>query len=426
MSDRTARPRLLALTRIGWWLTTTLSLVVFAPSVLQVYFDARTVCASPLTCAPDQLTPQAAHNLHGIGWSAGTYSNFTVALALISMLAWLSIGALIAWRKWNDVMALLVSAQAVTQSVSQVTPVETFHVSVWFIPAIMLSFVSSLLLFLLFALFPNGRFVPRWLKWAAVIYAFFAIMSSLPYAMIPHAIADPLSSAANAIWFAFMGLLIASQFYRYRYASTAVERQQTKWVIFAFCAVIFLQFAVALPQLFIPSLSQDGSLYNLSLDAVDTIILLIGPVCIAIAILRYRLYDIDILIKRTLVYGSLTAILAALYFALVIGAQTLTRQLTGLDVAQQPVVIVLSTLLIAALFQPLRHRLQRTIDRRFDRSHYDAAKTVAAFSASLRSEVNLQQLNERLLGVVEETMRPTHASLWLRSSAHAPNEVRGE
>ncbi len=129
-------------------------------------------------------------------------------------------------------------------------------------------------------------------------------------------------------------------------------------------------------------------------------------------------YDIDIIINRTLVYGSLTAILAALYFGLVIGAQTLTGLLTGKQAQQQSIVIVLSTLLIAALFQPLRGWLQRWIDRRFYRSRYDAAKTVAAFTASLRSEVDLRQLNERLLTVVEETMRPAQVSLWLREAPH--------
>jgi hypothetical protein len=143
------------------------------------------------------------------------------------------------------------------------------------------------------------------------------------------------------------------------------------------------------------------------------------PIATCVAILRYRLYDIDIIIKRTLLYALLTIILAALYFGLVIGAQRLTQAFSGQRVGQQPVVIVLSTLLIAALFTPLRARLQGWIDRRFYRSRYDAAKTLAAFSATLRSEVDLAQLNEQLLGVVEQTMRPAHASLWLRAASAA-------
>jgi hypothetical protein len=422
----TAHSRLLAFGRVVWWLTTALSIIVFVPSAFQLYVDLQTVCTGKMSCTPIELNSEALRSLHSFGWSPTTYAAFTVGLATFSMAAWMGIGIFIAWRKWNDLMALLVSAQAVTQGVSQVVAVEAFHSSIWFVPAIVISFLSGWFLFLLFALFPTGRFAPRWLRWAAVAYFVFNVANSLPYTMYPAAAAETVSSASNVIWFGFMALLIVCQIYRYRRVSNVIERQQTKWIVFAFSAIIISEFALALPQAFVPTLAQVGSQYSLALNAIDMVILLIGPVCIAIAIMRYRLYDIDILIKRTLVYGSLTAILAALYFALVIGAQTLTHRLTGLAVAEQPVVIVLSTLLIAALAQPLRRRLQRTIDRRFDRSHYDAAKTVAAFSAALRSEVNLQQLNEQLLGVVEETMRPAHASLWLRAPAQAQGDSHSE
>jgi hypothetical protein len=134
---------------------------------------------------------------------------------------------------------------------------------------------------------------------------------------------------------------------------------------------------------------------------------------IGIAILRYRLYDIDILINRALVYGTLTAVLAAVYFGVVVGVQALVGTVNR-EASRSPVIIVASTLLIAALFNPLRQRLQAFIDRRFYRSKYDAARTIEAFSATLRTETDLAQLSERLLEVVEETMQPASVSLWLR------------
>ena len=145
------------------------------------------------------------------------------------------------------------------------------------------------------------------------------------------------------------------------------------------------------------------------------------PFAIAVAIFRYRLYDIDVIINRALVYGALTVSLVLVYLMGVAGVQTVFRLLT--DQAQQPqLAVVASTLVIAALFNPLRRRIQATIDRRFYRRKYDARKTLDDFSIRLRDETDLQQLNADLLSVVRETMQPAHASLWLRSPERASGQ----
>ena len=148
------------------------------------------------------------------------------------------------------------------------------------------------------------------------------------------------------------------------------------------------------------------------------VILLMGfllPLSFAVAILRYRLWDIDIIVNRALVYGGLTAALVGMYFGVVVGLQAAFRAATGQESA-----VAASTLVIAALFLPLRRRIQEFIDRRFYRRRYDAARTLAAFSARVRDEVDLERLSGALVSVVEETMQPAHVSLWLRKGDARP------
>jgi hypothetical protein len=198
---------------------------------------------------------------------------------------------------------------------------------------------------------------------------------------------------------------VASLVVRFR-RSSGEERQQMKWLTYAVAAA----FATLLLEKSLPA----DSAWNPAVDSLDNLVGVGLPVAVGIAILKYRLYDIDIIINRTLVYGSLTVMLGLIYFGGVATTQALFRALTGQE--QQPqLAVVVSTLAIAALFMPLRRRIQSFIDRRFYRRKYDARKTLEAFSAKLRNETDLDALSEDLVGVVRETMQPAHASLWLHS-----------
>jgi hypothetical protein len=208
------------------------------------------------------------------------------------------------------------------------------------------------------------------------------------------------------IMFAFLFVAAVSTLGLRLRRSRGIEHQQIKWP--AYTAVIaagssFLEYTVS-DAMGLRWLEWAG--YVVSLAA-----LVCFPISIGIAIVRYRLYEIDTLINRTLVYALLTAILAAVYFGAVVLLQRVFVALTG---QQSTLAVVASTLLIAALFTPLRRRIQSFIDRRFYRSKYDAAKTLEAFSAKLRDETDLDALSEDLVGVVRETMQPAHVTLWLR------------
>jgi hypothetical protein len=229
--------------------------------------------------------------------------------------------------------------------------------------------------------------LPPWME-----PAFYAILALLPLCML-----------------ASVGSLVS----RYRRA-VGEERQQIKWISFA-ASVVGLLYLIAIVTSFLfPSEAWMAAGSPLWLDVVAYAALasFTGvPIAVGFAVLKYRLYDIDLLINRTLVYGALTAILALLYLGGVVGLQGAFRTLTGQG---STLAVVASTLAIAALFNPLRRRVQAFVDRGFYRRKYDAAKTLEAFSAKLRDETDLDALNDELVGVVRETMQPAHVSLWLR------------
>ena len=215
-----------------------------------------------------------------------------------------------------------------------------------------------------------------------------------------------------------------AQFYRYRRVSSLLERQQTKLVLFGLALWLFFGagswlFEYGLVPLLGPGLvpppGTGGRLiYLVTINELQILSPIAVPVTIGLAILRYRLWDIDVLIRRTLIYSMLSAVLAAAYFGSVVILQGLFEALTG--ERNSALVTVLSTLMIAALFGPVRARVQRAIDRRFYRQKYDAARTLAAFGAQARDVVALEQLSDELTRAVDDTMQPAHVGLWVRAS----------
>jgi hypothetical protein len=269
-------------------------------------------------------------------------------------------------------------------------------------------------------LFPNGRLPSarwRWFAWfTAIALLPAAVLAAFsPGRILSSTLHNPLgieglpnaSKAVEAFMYALVVVGASSMLMRLRHAGS-VERQQIKW--FAYATVVVIS-GVILKNVVYPAVSVPWVWWvGLILTAVGVAS---SPVAMGLAIFRYRLYEIDLLINRTLVYGALTAMLVGVYVGSIVVLQGLLRALTGQE--QQPqLAVVVSTLVIAALFNPLRRRIQGFIDKRFYRRKYDVAKTLESFSAKLRDETDLEALNRELVGVVRETMQPAHVSLWLR------------
>lgn len=375
-----------------------------------------TPCAEPLNgcmMSPGQVARLAQHGI--------TPGAVAVGIAVLSWLAVLlggGVAAMLLWRRTNDWMALLVALELVLMPMSFMPVLMGLDGGgVWEVPGSVLSSTGIFLLFVLAAIFPSGRFVSRWM-WAPLLVEAFVIFAPSNLSDLLGLFAVPLELAATLT-------LIGSQIYRYWHVSTPVQRQQTKWAVSGLVLAIVLNQAFWQPAAWGLVPQPFGSLYLLLFTPDSFLMVSAVAICFGVAILRYRLYDIDTLIRRTLIYGLLTATLVGIYLLLVLGAQSVLHALSG-QRGDAPIVIVASTLFIAALFNPLRKRIQRTIDRRFYRDKYNAAKTLAAFGISLRTQTDLPQLSERLVAAVEQTMRPAHVSLWLRMpiSEQKPGDSR--
>jgi uncharacterized membrane protein len=424
----TPRARWHAPARVGFAIAVLIELAIFVPALPLYYQLVRRPCAATLanTCVPGQLTPGALLALRHLGISLDFYANFALGAVLVSSLVFFAVGALIAWRRWHEAMGLFVALLLITVGATGVSDTLVNALATLkghFTPSALNTSIIILVTGIIYVqwpafgafllTFPTGRFTPRW-TWGILLLW---VSNEVAFILGAGLLADTLLIPATLVG------TLAAQVYRYRHVYNPTQRQQAKWLVFAIAVAAALGAAVILAQALAPLLGIAGSPAQAT-DLLRSVTLFLPlALAIGVAILRYRLYDIDVIINRALIYGTLTVTLALVYFAAVIGAQAIIQALTGQH-AQPSILIVATTLLVAALFNPLRHRIQRTIERRFYRHRYDAARTIEAFAAALGAQTDLEQLNEQLVQVVRATMEPAHVSLWLRPSrppeVHAP------
>ena len=404
--------RRLTVARVGWLLVFVLSVGLYLVSI-PAYYDALVSFSSDFNSAAARASLQAS------GVSVQFYAICLLSISFASTVVWVVVATIIFWRRADNWIAFFASLALITFGTMSLPPSppaladESF--GVW-LSIRLLALIGTVTLFTFYLLFPTGRFVPSWTRWATVVFA----AHDAFYYLYPRSIFD-IARSFPLLDFAVLTTLaciaIGSQVYRYRYVSSPAERRQTKWVVFGLVSAGLgtVAFELSIPG---SPLGQFSLLTALALEAGLFGSLLLIPLSIGVAIVHDRLWDIDIVIRRTLVYGILTASLALVYFGGVAVAQAVFHALSG-DVDRPQIAIVISTLVIAALFNPLRRRIKVFIDRRFYRRKYDARKTLEAFSATLSQETDLEALSDDLVTVVRRTMQPAHVSLWLRPETDA-------
>jgi hypothetical protein len=345
---------------------------------------------------PEQM--DAVFSRAGLSFQWWIKWDFVSTLVLTILVG--GLGFFLFFKKKTDWFSLYISVAFVLFGTFANNPVFALEITYPNLEPILnpLGVIAWVGLLLIFFGFPDGKFVPRWMRWPAAALA-------LGFAV------DILVFGGDSPPPAPVGQVI-----RYRKYSTPIQRQQTKWVMISLVIIVIIGIIPGFIGLLSPSLSSpDSPLVILFAIMSSSTALLIGlfPLAITFAILRYRLWDVDVLIRRTLVYGALTVTLGLVFLGSVTLMQTLFSAVSG---QRSAVTVVVSTLLIAAIFSPLRRRIQNDIDRRFYRKKYNAEQAIERFAATARQETDLEALSAELLAVVAETMQPTTVTLWIRPS----------
>jgi hypothetical protein len=415
VSDSTIPERWLPVTRVTWFALVVLLLAAYGAGIVP-YFNQLHVPCSSNDCLALALSPQEAQLLPDLGLSIDFYVGYALGINIVGFMLIVLMAGLVFWLRSSTWLGFLLSLALVffgTFSAQSATAIARQYPNLaW--PIFLLDASISSLTVMLFYLFPDGRFVPRWTRWLMIGLVAGFVVDLLLLNRGP--LEPSYSTTAEIMYLGCLVVGILAQIYRYRRVSTPAQRQQTKWAMFGVITLFVMLLAWSLLfELFPPHSSSTRLATKLGLS-IGVLLFTIFPLSIVISILRYRLWDIDIIIRKTLVYALITALLALVYFGVIVLLQVLFEAISG---EQSAISIVISTLIIAALFSPVRRRVQDFIDRRFYRRRYDAEKTLAAFGQFVRAETDLETLKAELQRVVRETMQPEQVVIWLNRAAPA-------
>lgn len=421
----------LRVARAAWIAVVPLSLVAFA-AALPARYDELRAEAVHFRLMLANMRPATLPPPVGAWLSSQLYAPAMLALEILVMLVCASTAVLLFWRRHDERMAIIASVSLVTYGVLFLPPLDALAAAhpAWslLVHGVQALGVESSLL--LFYISPDGHFVPRWTRPLAILWTLWTVAGLIAPAS-PFNIANGRLHVTSPSGFPLPWLLLSmmwwssgilAQAVRYRHVSTPQQRQQTKWVLVGWTVVIVFYTALALPRVVFPGLSAPGPvdlLYlGLGVPSFEAVLLL-APIPITISMLRYRLWDVDVVINRALVYGFVTLALGLVYVVSIVALGTIFRSASGQD---SPLAVALSTLACAWLFQPVHRHIQRGVDRRFYRHKYDAARLIEEFGKGVRSEVELGALLDDLMAVVQQSTEPAHISAVLLPVRPAPRQ----
>jgi signal transduction histidine kinase len=391
------------LTRSVWGALVVLTLAIVFISLPWYLAQLQTLCAQ--SCPYQQLTQAQAETLKELGFSLGDYALLTIALVLASVVVCLVVSTVIMLRRSDDRMAVIVALMLVTLGPIIMTA-DISSLSPWSMPNRWLTFLGQYLIILVFLLFPGGQFVPRFMRWVLVV----ALVGQAPLLFFPDPSLIPNTSVSSLGWFIALGemaTVVLVQLYRYRRVSSSLQRQQTKWVVFGLVVPITAYVSVTVLGLF-PGEASHNPLSVLAFNEAGFLLPLLLPLSFGFAMLRSRLWDIDVLINRTLVYGTLTTI--------IVGGYALVVSILGtlLHTTANFLISLVATGLIALLFQPLHARLQRSVNRLMYGERDEPYTVLSRLGSRLQAQFSLEALLPTVAQTVAQALKLPYTAIALK------------
>lgn len=413
-SSAMLRGRWLVLARAGWLGIAILTLALFVASIPAEFAELQIECPTA-ACPNGQLSLDGMRALADLGLSLDFFAAYGVALDVVFAVVYVAVAALIFWRKSTERFALFVALALLTFGTATfpfaMGALVAAHPA-WGAPAAILNFVGSASFSLFLYLFPNGRFVPGWTRWVALVW----LAWQAPKYWIPTWPAEFATWSAwlNAVvWLGALGAVVYAQIYRYRRLSNHVQRQQTKWVVFGIAIALTGVVSIALTlNIVAPARISAGVLATFMVGyAIIYLAMLLIPLSIGVAMLRHHLFDVDVLINRTLVYGALTVCVASVY-VLIVGALGALFQASG-----SVLIALVATGLVAVLFQPLRDRLQRAVNHLIYGERDDPYVALTRLGQRLGATLAPDTVLPTIVQTVTEALRLPYAALALNGPA---------